>query len=177
MAARDIAAALERVESVFQRRPETALHEDPPGIVQWQGGLRAVAIHANGKQVQTDMPEELGGTGDQVSPGWLVRAGVASCATTCIAMTAAREGIVLTSLEVKTSSRSDSRGMLGIPGADGNAVYGGPLAMDIQVRICAPDVSPERLRALVERAHANAPMSAALRTAVPMALHVDIEGA
>lgn len=177
MAARDIATALQRVESVFQRRPETGLHEDPPGIVRWEGGLRAVATHANGKQVQTDMPEELGGTGDQVSPGWLVRAGVASCAATCIAMTAAREGITLASLEVRTFSRSDARGMLGMPDAQGEPVYGGPLGMDIQVRISAPGVSPERLRALVERGHANAPMSAALRTAVPMTLRVEIDGA
>ncbi len=177
MAARDIAAALQRVESVFQRRPEAGLHEDPPAIARWEGGLRAVATHANGQQVQTDMPGELGGTGDQVSPGWLVRAGVASCAATCIAMSAAREGITLASLEVSACSRTDARGLLGMQDAHGEAVYAGPQGMDLLVRLCAPGVSPERLRALVERSHAHAPMSAALSTAVPMTLQVEITGA
>ena len=176
MAAQDIAAALERVEAVFERRPESALHDDPPGTVRWEGGLRAVASHANGKQVCTDMPAELGGTGDQVSPGWLLRAGVAACATTSIAMVAAREGITLASLEVQAGSRSDSRGMLGMADAEGEPVFPGPLGMDIQVRISAPGVSAERLRALVERGHGSAPMSAALRSAIPMTLAIDIDG-
>jgi uncharacterized OsmC-like protein len=176
MATQDIAAALQRVEAVFQRRPEAALHEDPPGIARWEGGLRAVATHANGRQVQTDMPEELGGTGDQVSPGWLLRAGVAACATTSIAMAAAREGITLTLLEVQAGSRSDSRGLLGMPDAQGQPVFAGPLAMTILVRISAPGVPADRLRALVERGHANAPMSSALRSAVPTNLSIEING-
>ena len=60
------------------------------------------------------MPGELGGTGDRVTPGWLFRAGLASCATTSIVLTAAAEGIELATLEVWVGSRSDARGLLGM---------------------------------------------------------------
>jgi uncharacterized OsmC-like protein len=60
------------------------------------------------------MPSEVGGSGDQVTPGWLFRAGLASCAATRIAMAAAAEGIELATLEVRASSRSDTRGLLGM---------------------------------------------------------------
>ena len=75
MAAQDLAAALERVQSVLRRRPETGLHDDAPATARWDNGLRVVSHHANGTQVPTDMPSEFGGTGDHVTPGWLLRAG------------------------------------------------------------------------------------------------------
>ena len=80
MGAQDIAAALRRVEAVFMRRPEAGLHDDVPVTARWDGGTRVVARHTNGTHVTTDMPVEIGGTGDQVTPGWLFRAGLASCA-------------------------------------------------------------------------------------------------
>jgi uncharacterized OsmC-like protein len=175
MAAQDIAAALQRVESVLRRRPEAGLHDDAPGIVRWEGGLRVVATHANGKQVVTDLPQELGGSGDQVSPGWLVRSGVASCTATRIAMAAASEGITLGALEVQAGSRSDTRGMLGMADADGEPVYAGPHEVQVRVRISAPGVPAERLRALVESSQRSAPMSSALRAAVPVSLQIDVE--
>ena len=134
-----------------------------------------MASHAGGKEVLTDMPRELGGSGDQVSPGWLLRAGVASCAATTIAMAAARDGIELETLEVKTTSRSDSRGFLGMTEADGKAIYPGPLDLTMTVRIGARGVAPEKLRRLVESSSGCAPMSAAITTAVPMDLKIEIE--
>jgi hypothetical protein len=119
MAAPDLATALQRVHAVLQRRPDSGLHDDAPATARWSGGTRVVASHANGAQVATDMPAELGGTGDQVTPGWLFRAGFASCAATSIVMAAAREGITLQTLELKASSRSDARGLLGMADANG----------------------------------------------------------
>src|ERR1700735_1329211 len=110
MTTQRIAAALQRVESVLRRRPETGLHDDAPATARWQGGTRTASSHSNGTQVQTDMPTELGGSGDQVTPGWLFRAGVASCLATCIAMRAAHAGIALSALEVRGSSGWDIRG-------------------------------------------------------------------
>ena len=98
MAAPDLATALQRVHAVLQRRPDTGLHDDAPATACWRGGTRVIASHANGAQVLTDMPAELGGTGDQVTPGWLFRAGFASCTATCIAMNAASAGIELDAL-------------------------------------------------------------------------------
>ena len=177
MARQDIAASLQRVKSVFSRRPEAAVHDDAPGIVRWQGGLRFEATHQNGTRVWTDMPAEVGGTGDQVSPGWLARAGLAACTASCIALAAATEGIELETLEVKASSRSDARGMLGIATADRETVYPGPHDVQLHVRISARGVAPQRLRTLVEESNRRAPITAAFKTALEVSLHIEIDGA
>src|SRR5580704_16493259 len=114
MAAQDIAAAVRRVESVLKRRPEFGIHDDAQAIACWGSGLRVVSSHENGTQILTDLPAELGGSGDQVTPGWLLRAGLASCLATRIAMGAAASGIDLRTLEVAASSRSDARGLFGM---------------------------------------------------------------
>lgn len=174
MAARELAAALQRVQAVLQRRPDAGLHDDAPATARWSGGTRVVASHANGAQVLTDMPAELGGSGEQVSPGWLFRAGVASCATTSIVMAAAREGIELQLLELRASSRSDTRGLLGMADADGQPVDAKPGDVQLHVRIAAEGVAPERLRALAERGIACSPIPRALQHAVPLALLIEV---
>ncbi len=78
MTIEDIAAAVQRVQSVLARRPATGIHDDAPATARLQNGLRVVACHANGTQMPTDMPTELGGSGNEVTPGWLFRAGLAS---------------------------------------------------------------------------------------------------
>ena len=176
MASQDIAAAMQRVEAVLRRRPEAGLHEDAPGIARWQGGLRMVASHSSGTQVSTDMPSEVGGTGDQISPGWLMRAGIASCAATCVVMAAAAEGIELATLEVEACSQSDARGMLGMRDAEGREIFAGPLGIRLLVRVSAPGVAAERLRKLVERSHLHAPISSAIRAAVRMDLRIEVGG-
>ena len=173
-ASEDVAQALRRVEAVLQRRPEVGLHDDAPAISRWRSGTQAVARHANGTQILSDMPSEFGGGGAHVTPGWLLRAGVASCTTTCIAMHAALQGIALDSLEVEVGSRTDSRGLLGIAQADGTPVLAGPCEMRLQVRIAAHGVAPQRLRALVEHSYACSPMGAAMRESVPVELRVDV---
>jgi uncharacterized OsmC-like protein len=175
MTMQDVATALERAESVFRRRPQAGLHDDAPATASWVSGTRVVASHANGTRVETDMPGELGGSGDKVSPGWMFRAGIASCLTTCIAMTAALEGVELTNLEVRVGSRSDTRGLLGMADADGTPVYAGPGDMRLEVRIGAKHIAPEKLRALVEDSLSRSPMPNALRTATPLALQVDVD--
>ena len=174
MAAEDIAAALQRVETVLRRRPEAGLHDDSQAVARWSGGLRVATSHANGTEVPTDMPGEYGGGGDRITPGWLVRAGFASCVATSIAMRAVRERIALESLEVRVDSRSDARGMMDVPEADGTPVNAGPLGMDLVVRIAAPGVAAERLRTLVEESHRGSPMSAAIQLPVPVALRVEV---
>src|SRR5580658_9533734 len=177
MATKDIAAAVRRVESVLQRRPAAGIHDDAPATARWQTGMRVVASHANGTQMLTDMPTELGGSGDQVTPGWLFRAGLASCLATCIAMDAAAEGIELTALEVLATSSSDLRGLLGMVDSTGAPVGAGPHEIQIRVRICAAGVSAERLRLLVEDSNRCSPISAAARDAVPIALRIDVDAA
>jgi uncharacterized OsmC-like protein len=175
MASEEIAAAMHRVESVLRRRPEMGLHEDPPATARWQSGTRITSSHSNGTQVLTDMPTELGGSGDQVTPGWLFRAGIASCLATCIAMRAAQAGIALSALEVRASSRSDLRGLFGMKDATGELVCAGPCGVQLVVRIEAPGIPAEQLRDLVEESQRFSPMPTALRNAVPVSLCIETE--
>jgi uncharacterized OsmC-like protein len=177
MTKEDIAAAVQRVESVLQRRPATGIHDDAPATARLQSGLRVIASHANGTQMPTDMPSELGGSGDRVTPGWLFRAGLASCLTTCIAMDAAAEGIDLAALEVLVTSRSDLRGLFGMADSTGVPVRAGPSEIQILVRIAAGGVSAERLRLLVEDSNRCSPISAVARDAVPIALRIEVDSA
>jgi uncharacterized OsmC-like protein len=174
MTAQNIATALQRLEAVLQRRPEAGLHDDAPATARWTGGTRVVSSHANGTQVLTDMPGEIGGGGDQVTPGWLFRAGFASCAATSIAMAAAREGIALTTLELQASSRSDARGMLGMVGTDGKPVQAAPSDVQMGVRIAAHGVSAERLRALVEQGFGRSSIPCAVQNALPVDLRIEV---
>jgi uncharacterized OsmC-like protein len=173
MAMHDVAAAMRRVETVLRRRPDMGLHDDAPATALWQGGTRVLASHANGTTMSTDMPNELGGSGDQVTPGWLFRAGIASCLATTIAMAAAAEGIELTTLEVRAGSRSDTRGLLRMTGSDGETVSARPQDMRLQVSISARGVLPGRLRALVEACRHCSPMPNAVENIVPLDLRID----
>ena len=174
MTTQHLAAALERVHSVLKRRPDTGVHDDAPATARWQGGTRVVASHANGTEVASDMPAEFGGTGDHITPGWLFRAGFASCASTSIGMAAAAAGIELDALEVRASSRSDSRGLLGMAGANGEPVFAGPGDVQLHVAISAQGVSAERLRELVETGVRCSPIPSAVRQATPFALLIDV---
>jgi uncharacterized OsmC-like protein len=174
MAAHDLATALRRAETVLQRRPAAGLHDDATGIARWDGGTRIMASHANGYRMVTDMPSEIGGSGDQVSPGWMVRSGLAACTATCIAMAAAREGLELDALEVRVASRSDMRGLLGMREADGRPVDPGPVELSLHVSIAAAGVAAERLRSLVADSRRISPMLALIETAVAAPMEVDV---
>ena len=78
------------------------MSDDVPAAAHWTGGTRVRTSHPDDMRFATDLASELGGTGDQVSPGWLMRASLAACAATFIAMKAAEQGIALASLEVRT---------------------------------------------------------------------------
>jgi uncharacterized OsmC-like protein len=177
MAARDVAAAWQRAESALRRRPEMGLHDDAPATACWRGDTQTIACHANGTQVVTDMPRELGGSGEHVTPGWLLRAGLAACTATRVAMAAAAQGIELQTLEVFTGSRSDSRGLLGMLDASGKPVYAGPREMHMRVRIAAAGVPAQRLRELVEESYRHSPMSCAIQDPLPVALRIEVDGA
>ncbi len=118
---------------------------------------------------------EMGGGGTAVTPGWLLRAGLASCVTTRIAMAAAVAGIELTELEVVATSQSDARGLLGMADADGQPVSAGPRDLQLHVKITATDgTSAERLRSLVEQSHGCSPVSCAVQDATAIELLIEV---
>jgi uncharacterized OsmC-like protein len=175
MTAREIAQALQRVEAVLRRRPEAGIHDDAPATARWMSGTRFVASHPNGQRVATDMPAELGGTGDEVTPGWLFRAGLASCAATSILMAAAAAGIELSALEVMAGSRSDTRGMLGMKDVEGVPVPGGSFDLVLKVRIAASGVDPARLRAVVGVGIRRSPIPDVVMRSTPLDVQVDVD--
>ena len=52
------------------------------------GGLRCRAEGPNGAVLVTDMPRPVGGTASAPTPGWMLRAALANCDATVIAMRA-----------------------------------------------------------------------------------------
>lgn len=174
MSAQYVADAMQRVEVVLRRRPDMGMHDDSPAIARWRDSTRIVTSNANGIEIATDMPGELGGTGDQVTPGWLLRAGLAACTATRIAMGAAAAGIELTILELRATSRSDTRGILGMTEADGSPIAAGPQDMQLHVTIAAHGVPAAKLRALVEESHRCSPVPCAIQEQTPVGLHIEV---
>lgn len=150
------------------------MHDDAPATARWSGSTRIVTSHTNGIEVSTDMPGELGGTGDQVTPGWLMRAALAACTATRIAMSAAAAGIELTKLELRASSRSDTRGLLGMTESDGSPIGAGPHDMLLHVTIAAHGVLAEKLRALVEESYRCSAVPCAIQDETPVGLQIEV---
>ena len=176
MALERISASMDRVSAALTRKPHAGLHDDTPATVRWAGGLRTVARSETGAEVATDMPDALGGEDSAPTPGWLLRAALASCALTRIAMEAAARGIVLATLEAHVTSRSDLRGLIGMAEPDGRAVPAGPLTMDLHVRISAPGVDADTLRALVAATPGCSPVTCAVERPLAVGLHVEVAG-
>ena len=175
MSLEQVGLAMHRVRRALERRPDLGIHDDPPATARWVQGTRIETSHANGSRMLTDMPTEIGGSGDQVSPGWMFRAGIAACTSTVVAMKAAEEGIALEMLEVNVTSRSDTCGLLGMSNATGAKVSAAPWDMTVHVRIDANGVSPQRLRDLVEEATRCSPMCTAVEGPMPIALRVEAQ--
>ncbi|MEJ7686382.1 MAG: hypothetical protein WKG52_04955, partial [Variovorax sp.] len=93
-----------------------------------------------------------------------------------IVVSAAAEGIELTALEVHASSRSDTRGLLGMADAAGEPVHSGPRDVRLRVRISAAGIAPERLRALVEKGVGRSPVPSGLARATPLDLQIELDG-
>jgi uncharacterized OsmC-like protein len=171
-----IAAALARLESVLRARPTFGDYEETPAIARWQDGLKLSVRHPKkALKVLTDLPAEVGGDGEGITPGWLMRAGAAACAASSILLSAAAEGIELESLEVTAGARSDARGLLGMTDENGAPVSAAYTVVRLLVRISAPGMPRERLQALVERANQRSPVSCALAQAVPLELRIELQ--
>jgi len=176
MSAERIAAALTRLESALRLRPTFGDCEETPAVARWQQGAKFSVRPPKGDlAILTDLPTELGGDGEGITPGWLMRAGLAACTASSILLNAAAEGIEIESLELTAGARSDVRGLLGMADASGAPVSAAFSVARLLVRISAPGVSRERLQALIERANQQSPVSSALRQAVPLELRVELQ--
>ncbi len=148
--------------------PEEARYEDSAATATIEG-LRSTVVGPSGARLVSDMPAGVGGAASAPSPGWLMRAALASCDATVIAMRAAMEGIDLDTLEVTVDGESDDRGLLGID----NDIPAGPLHTRVRVRIGATGVDPDKLREIVDWADRHSPVGDATRRAVPTTVDVE----
>lgn len=162
---------IENVARFFAENPEKGLSPDKSAVAIVEEGLRCRAEGPNGAVMVSDMPKAIGGGGTAPTPGWFLRAALANCDATVIAMRAAQLGIDLTTLEVTVDSESDDRGLLGIGGAE---VLPGPVGISVRVRIAAAGVPPEQLREIVAWAEAHSPVGDALRRALPFTTEIEV---
>ena len=161
--------ALERAQRVFLEKPAAARKAGAIATAVWRNGLFCEITGPASEKAMMDMPEPMGGNGSGPSPGWLLRASMASCAATSIAMRAAMLGIELRQLEVSVKSESDARGLVGIPNAP--TAFGD---MRMSIRISADGVEESQLCDLAMWAVDHSPVSCTLRDSPPVTLDISV---
>ena len=159
-----IRSALENAAEHAAEHPATDL--DTAATAVYMDGLRCRLEGPTG-ELTTDMATSLGGAASGPSPGWLMRAALASCDATIVAMEAARAGVELTHLVVSVVSESDNRGVLGV----GDAVPG-PLSVRVRIELAAGNATEDELRELVHRAESRSAVGDAIERAVDVTTEV-----
>lgn len=164
-----IRIAVEAASRHLAEHAETGLSTDAAATAERVAGLR-FRVRGPVGDVTTDMSQAVGGGATAPSPGWLLRAALASCDASLLALEAARQGIELTDLEVTVESDSDARGLLGID----DSVPAGPLALRIRIRLSASNAGEEQLRELTRYAESHSPVRDAMARAIPMTTEISI---
>jgi uncharacterized OsmC-like protein len=164
----DIKESILSVRTALASKPDAGPAPDRPAVAVIEDGLRARVEGGDGWAVVTDMPPAVGGGAAAPSPAWLIRAALASCTATAIAMRAAELEIGLTRLEVTAESETDMRGLL----AARNGVDPGPATVRMRVDLAADGADEQRLDELVRWADSHSPVCDALRRAVPVELEI-----
>ena len=168
MSSQQIRQSIEALASRFAANPQDAMCQDKPAVATLELGLRCKAVGPKGETLVTDMPGGVGGGNSAPTPGWFLRAALANCDATVIAMRAAQLGIELTTLEVTVGSQSDNRGLV----SDTDSVPAGPLSVHVRIRIGAEGVSAQVLHDIVRWAERHSPVADALRRAVPVTAEI-----
>lgn len=166
----DIRASLEDRCAALAAHPEKARARTGPYTATLESGLRCRVDGPNGQTIYTDMPPALGGDASAPNPGWYLRAAMASCTATVIAMRAARLGIGLTTLTVSVDTEADQRGLLGLD----DRVSAGVVTLRTHVRIGSDGAGSDQLRALVAWGDAHSPVACTVRSAPVCSIDVEI---
>jgi uncharacterized OsmC-like protein len=159
-----IAEAVANASLYLTEHPDEARYRDSPAVARLVEGLTVEISGADGATLQTDMPKGIGGTATAPSPGWMLRAAMASCVASLIAIRAAALGFELSSVAVSVDSESDDRGILGLD----ESIPAGPLSTRIEVAVSAPGRGAEEVDSLVRWAVDHCPVSDAIKRAVPV---------
>jgi uncharacterized OsmC-like protein len=166
----NIRSLMEEKISCLNNNPQKTQCTDLAATAVLEGGLKCRANGPTGMKLISDMPKDIGGEGSAPSPGWYMRAAMATCNATSIAMKAALEGIELSTLEVTIDSESNDCGIFGID----ESIKAGPLNMRTRVRIGAKGVMIEKLHEIVKWAGDHAWVANAVCRSVPIKTEVEI---
>ena len=153
--------ALERAQQLFRQQPPASQkNHGPPTTTTaiWRDGLRCEATHPDGHKIITDMARTYGGSHSGPSPGWLLRASLASCTATAIAMRSAIRGIELRRLEVSVHGEVDIRAAVGIDGTSLDMT-----GLRMLIAIGAVNAEEAELREIAEWAAMQSTVSSTLR--------------
>jgi uncharacterized OsmC-like protein len=162
-----IRSAIETACAHLTEHPEAAVSTDAAATAIREDGLRFRVEGPKGA-VTTDMANSVGGGASAPTPAWLMRAALASCDATLIAMEAARDGVELTDLKVTVDSESDFRGVLGVD----DSVHAGPRAVRVCIEVGTANATDDELRAIVQRAEARSPVRDAVVREVSMTTEI-----
>jgi uncharacterized OsmC-like protein len=165
----EIRESIENAVRYLSDHPDEARYRDSFARAILGEALRVEVEGPGGERIVTDMPGGVGGRAEELSPGWLFRAAIASCVASTIGMEAARESVALTSLEVEVDSESDDRGILGMD----TSVPAGPFSTRIGIRARADGVEQERLRELLARGAGRCPVCDATKRAINVSLEIE----
>jgi uncharacterized OsmC-like protein len=166
-----IREAIDNVARALAANPEKGLVKNSPATATLTKDLSFSIAGPKGEKAQTDMPEALGGGGGVPQPGWLMRASLAACTGTVIAMRAAQLGIALDKLDVTVESQGDNRGMLGLDERVSAALIG--LRMVVHIR--AANAGRDQLESLARWGDAHSPVACTLRSALAADIEVVVE--
>lgn len=162
-----IRSAIETASAYLSEHPEAAVSTDAAATAVREDGLRFRVEGPKGAVV-TDMANSVGGGATAPTPAWLMRAALASCDATLVAMEAARDGVELTDLNVTVDSESDFRGVLGVD----DSLDAGPREVRVRIELAAANATEEQLREIVQRAEARSPVRDAIVREVSMSTDV-----
>ena len=166
----DVRNSIERTISCLAANPTKAIHKDPPVTAALESGLKVRVTGRNGEEATTDMPPSIGGEGFAPSPGWLMKAALATCTAAVIATKAALDGLELSILEILIESETDIRGLVFVD----ESIKAGPLTLRTKVRIGSKGIAEEKLHEIVKWAAVNSWVGNALCRAVPIKTEVEI---
>jgi uncharacterized OsmC-like protein len=164
-----IRSAIEGASRHLTEHPEAAVDTDAAATAVHEEGLRFRVEGPKGG-LTSDMSTSVGGGATAPTPAWLLRAGLASCDATLVAMEAARDGVELTDLEVTVDSESDFRGILGVD----DSVHPGPLTLRVRITLAASDATEDQLREIAQRAESRSPVRDVVAREIPMTTEIAI---
>ena len=165
-----IREAIDNVARAIAANPEKGLAKNSPAIASLTKDLTFSITGPKGEKAQTDMPGRWRRQW-RAEPGWLMRASLAACTGTVIAMRAAQLGIALDKLDVTVESQGDNRGMLGLDDTVSAALIG----LCAVVHIRAAKATADELASLVRWGDAHSPVACTLRHALGADIEVVVE--